>query len=309
MDDYEFEDDLGTGSFSIVRKIVSKTTGKAFACKIIDKKSIGYDLKAKKRLASEVGILKTMSHPNIIPLHDVIETTDKLYLIMDLVDGGELFDKIVQKGFYSEADACKVVTKVVNAVKYLHDQKIAHRDLKPENLLLKKGDDTEVMLSDFGLSRILGEESMASTACGTPYYVAPEVLLAQGYREEVDMWSIGVITYFLLAGFPPFMAESLPEIVELIVKCDYNFPAPYWNEVSAEAKDFVKKLLVIKTEDRMTAAGALEHPWLMNGIKHDQPLKNQDTFAIYNTTRKKEVTQPAPPRPSCCFSLFNCFKK
>jgi len=286
---YDIQGDLGRGSFSIVKKIVDKKTGRAFACKIIDKKAIGYDLKAQKRLASEVAILKTMSHPNIIPLHDVVDTPERLYLIMDLVDGGELFDKIVQKGFYSEADASLVVAKVVSAVKYLHDRNIAHRDLKPENLLVKKDDDTEVMLSDFGLSRILGEESMASTACGTPYYVAPEVLLAQGYREEVDMWSTGVITYFLLAGFPPFMAESLPEIVELIIKCDYSFPSPYWDEVSPEAKDFVKRLLVVKSTERMTATEALNHPWIKKGLQYNKPLNNQQTFAKHNSTRKKDT--------------------
>jgi len=169
-----------------------------------------------------------------------------------------------------------VVKNVISAILYLHDNRIAHRDLKPENLLLKDGDDTHVMISDFGLSRVLGDTSMAYTACGTPYYVAPEVVSGQGYGKEVDLWSIGVITYFLLAGFPPFMGENLPEIVEQILNADYEFPEPYWDNISDKAKDFVSKLLVVDKTKRLTAAQALAHPWIQNlSAASDKPLQNQ----------------------------------
>jgi len=162
---------------------------------------------------------------------------------MELVTGGELFDKIVEKGQYTENEASTIVKKMLSAVEYLHTQGIAHRDLKPENLLLKSTSDTEVMISDFGLSKIVSQQSIMDTACGTPYYVAPEVLLSTGYDKEVDLWSVGVITYLLLCGFPPFYGESLPEVFEQIMKADYDFPDPYWTDISSEAKDLIKKII------------------------------------------------------------------
>eukprot|EP01117_Protostelium_nocturnum_P000433 TRINITY_DN104_c0_g1_i1.p1 TRINITY_DN104_c0_g1~~TRINITY_DN104_c0_g1_i1.p1 ORF type:complete len:261 (-),score=90.04 TRINITY_DN104_c0_g1_i1:169-951(-) len=258
--------------------------------KVIKKAAINVDPKTQKRYHTEVEILKTVDHPHIISLKDLINTKDKLYLVMELVNGGELFDKIVEKGSYSEKDACAVVYKVLDAIQYLHTKNIAHRDLKPENLLLKSLDDTHVMLSDFGLSRILGEESLMSTACGTPYYVAPEVVKAVSYTKEVDMWSVGVITYFLLAGFPPFMGEKLTDIVEQILEADFSFPAPYWDEVSDVAKDFISKLLVIDPRARATADQALKHPWLSEHKASDKPLKNIAEFQKSNVARKKQLS-------------------
>jgi len=231
--------------------------------------------KSAKRIQTEVSILKNTHHPNIIPLHDVVDTNESLYLVMELVTGGELFDKIVEKKSYSEKDACTVVTHILNAILYLHQINIAHRDLKPENLLIKSSnDDTHVMISDFGLSRVLGQNSMAYTACGTPYYVAPEVLSEKGYNTQVDLWSIGVITYFLLAGFPPFMGDAFIEVVEQILAADFEFDPEYWKDISDEAKDFVSKLLVTDPDVRMTATQALQHSWIKNGSNGVKPLQN-----------------------------------
>jgi len=261
---------LGRGAFSVVHETIHTATGQLFAVKIIKKESVKLDEKTQKRLETEVAILRSVRHPSIIPLHDIIETPTDLYLIMPLVSGGELFDKIVEKGFYCERDASTVIKNVIHAIQYLHEQKIAHRDLKPENLLLMAGDDTKVMISDFGLSRILGDTSFAFTACGTPYYVAPEVVSGIGYGKEVDLWSIGVITYFLLAGFPPFMGDTLREIVEQIINGDFNFPSPYWDNISDSAKDFVTNLLEVDKTKRLTAAQALEHPWIKNSASAPQ---------------------------------------
>jgi len=293
-DEYELKEELGKGSFSVVHRAISKATKEEVAIKVIQKSLVAVDDKTKKRLATEVEILRKVNHPNIIPLKDIIDTTDKLYLVMELVSGGELFDKIVEKGFYSEKEAASVVRKVISAIQYLHSINIAHRDLKPENLLLKKGDDTHVMISDFGLSRILGEDSLMSTACGTPYYVAPEILKANPYTKDVDMWSIGVITYFLLAGFPPFMGDNLPEIVEQIVNADYSFPSPYWDEVSTEAKDFVKKLLVVEPEKRLTADQCLAHPWLVSQTLNEKPL-NADKQKMANHKQLRKLNSFANP--------------
>jgi len=215
-DTYEIKDDLGKGAFSVVKLAINKKTGEKVAVKVIDKKAASTE-QDEKRLKTEVEILKKVHHNNIVCLKDMFETSEKLCLVMELVTGGELFDKIVEKGQYSERDASVIVKKMLSAVEYLHSINIAHRDLKPENLLLKAGNDTEVMLSDFGLSKIIGAESMMETACGTPYYVAPEVLMSTGYDKEVDLWSVGVITYLLLCGFPPFYGESLPEVFEQIM--------------------------------------------------------------------------------------------
>jgi len=228
-----------------------------------------------------------VDHPHIVKLYDVIDTNHKIYMVMELVEGGELFDKIVAKECYRETDAVIVLRRLVDAVRYLHENHIAHRDLKPENLLLRKGDDTHIMLSDFGLSRILGEESMASTACGTPYYVAPEVLQSKGYNKEVDMWSVGVIAYFLLCGFPPFMGNSLKEIIDLIVGGKYDFPSPYWDQVSLDAKEFISKLLVVDPSRRMTAEEALNHNWLKVRIKPaNNTAKNNNNTSNNNSSNK-----------------------
>jgi len=263
-DQYELGRFLGKGAFSIVFEAKHKKNKTIHAVKIIKKDLVKADSRSQERLKNEIEILQSISHPHIIPLHNILETPINLYLIMELVKGGELFDKIVSKGYYSEKEAASVIKNVISAIDYLHRSNIAHRDLKPENLLLKEEDETHVMISDFGLSRVLGDTSMAYTACGTPYYVAPEVVLGKGYGKEVDLWSIGVITYFLLAGFPPFMGDTLREIVNQITNLDYEFPSPYWDLVSNNAKNFIRGLLTLDPNVRLTSQQALNHPWIQN---------------------------------------------
>jgi len=290
---YEFKNELGRGAFSIVYLGVNKATGAKFAVKVINKKDLGKDY--EKNLKMEVDILKKVNHPNIIALKELFDTPDKLYLVMELVTGGELFDKIVEKGSYTESEASTLVRKIVSAVDYLHGIDIVHRDLKPENLLLKRADDDlEVALADFGLSKIVGAQMMMQTACGTPSYVAPEVLNASGYGKEVDMWSIGVITYILLCGFPPFYGDTVPEIFEQIMEANFDYPEEYWGSVTKEAKDFINKLLVVETADRMTAAQALQHPWLLGAAGNAKTLntgKMREYMAERQNTRSK-LTKP-----------------
>jgi len=263
---YEVKGELGRGAFSVVKMGINKKTGEKVAIKIIDRNDVGKDY--EKNLKMEMDILRRVDHPNIIALHEMIEAGNKLYFVMELVTGGELFDRIVEKGSYSEEDAKVLVRKIVSAIDYLHKQNIAHRDLKPENLLVKSiDDDTEVKIADFGLSKIIDKDKMMQTACGTPGYVAPEVLNAEGYDKEVDMWSVGVITYILLCGFPPFYSESVPEVFEQIMKAEYDYPEEYWDEISAEAKDFIDHLLVVDVAKRLTAEQSLNHPWLRQSSK------------------------------------------
>lgn len=277
---YELKTELGRGAFSIVYLATQRASGQQYAVKVINKKDLGKDY--EKNLKMEVDILKKVNHPNIIALKELFDTPDKLYLIMELVTGGELFDKIVEKGSYTESEAGQLVRKIVSAVDYLHNLGIVHRDLKPENLLLKRADnDLEIAIADFGLSKIVGQQMMMQTACGTPSYVAPEVLNASGYGKEVDMWSIGVITYILLCGFPPFYGDTVPEIFEQIMEANFDYPEEYWGTVSKEAKDFINKLLVVDSDKRLTASDALRHPWLAPGA--------HGTGKVLNTQKFKEM--------------------
>jgi len=242
-DDYDLKETLGTGTFSKVVLAICKKTNQEFAVKVIDKKEVD-----EPRLRMEVEILKKVKHPNIISLKEVYDDDPKkLYLVMELVTGGELFNKIVEIGSYSENIAKRLVKQMVSAVKHLHNQSIAHRDLKPNNLLLAAPGVDEVKIADFGLSKILSPDSMMQTACGTPIYVAPEVLKGEGYDKEVDIWSVGVVMYILLCGYPPFFddGENMGALFEQIMAGDFEFADPYWTDISAEAKDLIRHLLAV----------------------------------------------------------------
>jgi calcium/calmodulin-dependent protein kinase I len=226
------------GNFSKVVLAICKETNEKYAVKVIDKKEVD-----ETRLRMEVEILKKVKHPNIISLKEVYdEDPKKLYLVMELVTGGELFNKIVEIGSYSENIAKRLVKQMVSAVKHLHDQHIAHRDLKPNNLLLAAPGVDEIKIADFGLSKILSPDSMMQTACGTPIYVAPEVLKGEGYDKEVDIWSIGVVMYILLCGYPPFFddGENMAALFEQIMAGDFEFADPYWTDISAEGMDTLR---------------------------------------------------------------------
>ncbi|KAF3855038.1 hypothetical protein F7725_023093 [Dissostichus mawsoni] len=216
---------------------------------------------SEQRGSSESGSA-TIKHENIVALEDIYESSNHLYLIMQLVSGGELFDRIVEKGFYTEMDASRLIRQVLDAVNYLHNMGIVHRDLKPENLLyFSPHDESKIMISDFGLSKMEGTGDVMATACGTPGYVAPEVLAQKPYSKAVDCWSIGVIAYILLCGYPPFYDENDSKLFEQILKADYEFDAPYWDDISDSAKDFISSLMEKDPEKRFVCDQALEHPW------------------------------------------------
>jgi len=232
-------------------------------------------------LEREIDIMKKLQHPNIIQLMEVIDTSDTLYLVLEFASGGELFDAIVNKGSYSEADAAKIIRQILEAIQYVHKNGIAHRDLKPENLLLLQSEngDEIIKIADFGLSKDFGEEQL-QTSCGTPDYVAPEVLMGEPYDMAVDIWSIGVISYVLLCGFPPFYGETQKELFENIMSGTYDFPDPEWTDVSDQAKSFIKSILVTDPEKRTTAEQCLNGEWIKEntGIKKD--LKRLESFSV-----------------------------
>jgi serine/threonine protein kinase len=263
---YDILDEVGRGAFSIVKKARSKKDGEEVAIKFIEKKFV--DKQDLMLLAREIDIMKKVGHDNVLRLKEVFETDDMIALVMELVTGGELFYKIVEKGSYSEQDAANIIKQVIQGVAYLHQSGVCHRDLKPENLLCAGEIEGSykpfrVVIADFGLSKAFDSGESLETSCGTPDYVAPEVITAEGsYDKSVDMWSVGVITYVLLCGFSPFLSSTQTGLFEKIIKCDYDFPDPEWTNISEEAKDFIRHLLIKDPAQRYTAEQCLQHPWL-----------------------------------------------
>uniref|UniRef100_A0A7S2FE61 non-specific serine/threonine protein kinase n=1 Tax=Octactis speculum TaxID=3111310 RepID=A0A7S2FE61_9STRA len=260
---------IGEGHYGEVRRCVNLKTRGEFALKTIKKVKV----KRVEYLEREIQILVTVKHPNIIEVVDIFEDEKDLHIVTELCTGGELFDRIIEKtkksqgnnvihGF-SERDAATLIRKTLHAIEYCHNEHdIVHRDLKPENFLFKtKDQDAEVKIIDFGLSRVLDDNSpYMKTKVGTPYYIAPEVL-KRHYTKACDIWSIGVIAYILLCGYPPFYGDTDSDIFTKIMSCDFNFPAYEWNHVSAEAKDFIVMMLNIDYKRRPTATEALQHRW------------------------------------------------
>merc|ERR1719203_2490659 len=259
-DKYILKDVLGTGAFSQVRLAESKDRpGDLHAIKVIDKKA----LKGKEdSLENEIKVLRRLDHPNVVKLLEAYESKSYVYLVMELVTGGELFDRIVEKGSYTEKDAADLIKQVLSAVAYMHEEGVVHRDLKPENLLYYSAEtDSKIMISDFGLSK-MEDSGLMATACGTPGYVAPEVLAQKPYGKAVDVWSIGVISYILLCGYPPFYDENDANLFAQILKGEFEFDSPYWDDISEEAKDFIRSLMCVNVENRLTCHNALEHCWI-----------------------------------------------
>ncbi|KAG9332704.1 hypothetical protein JZ751_014803, partial [Albula glossodonta] len=246
------------GSFSEVRVAQHRCTQRLVAVKCIHKRA----LKGKEALLeNEIAVLRKIDHENIVSLEETFETTTNLYLVMTLVTGGELLDRILERGTYTEKDASRVIQQVLEAVRYLHQMGIVHRDLKPENLLYESPlEDSKIVISDFGLSK-MEEQGALSTACGTPAYVAPELLQQKIYGKEVDLWAVGVISYILLCGYPPFYDENDTQLYKQIVKAEYEFDSPYWDDISDSAKDFISHLLQKDPAERYNCDEALLHSW------------------------------------------------
>ncbi|XP_074861208.1 calcium/calmodulin-dependent protein kinase type 1 [Carettochelys insculpta] len=285
---YEFRETLGTGAFSEVVLAEERSSRKLVAIKCIAKKA----LQSKSSLENEIAVLHKIKHPNIVALDDIYESGGHLYLIMELVSGGELFDRIVEKGFYTERDASQLVRQILDAVRYLHERGIVHRDLKPENLLYYSLDpDSKIMISDFGLSKIEGCGSVMSTACGTPGYVAPEVLAQKPYSKAVDCWSIGVIAYILLCGYPPFYDESDAKLFEQILQAEYEFDSPYWDDISESAKDFIQHLMEKEPNKRFTCEQALQHPWIAGDTALDKNIHQSVSEQIKKNFAKSKWKQ------------------
>ena len=267
---------IGDGNFAIVKHCVQKSSNTEYAMKIVDK----YKCQGKETmLSSEVAILRQVCHPNIISLIAAQETADQLFLVMELVKGGDLFDAIATATKFSEADASVMIGHLTSALAYLHSHHIVHRDVKPENLLVEM-DGSHVRclkLGDFGLAQVVREPLY--TVCGTPTYVAPEILAETGYGLKIDVWAAGVILYILLCGFPPFVSpeNDQEELFERILSGQYEFTSPYWDTVSDSAKQLISNMLQAQPELRFSAEDVLDHPWLARFLGGEQTTASTPT--------------------------------
>ncbi|ORY58882.1 calmodulin-dependent protein kinase [Pseudomassariella vexata] len=276
---YKVGKTLGAGSYSVVKECVHIDTGRYYAAKVINKRLMAG---REHMVRNEIAVLKkvSMGHQNILTLVDYFETMNNLYLVTDLALGGELFDRICRKGSYYESDAADLIRATLSAVAYLHDHGIVHRDLKPENLLFRTPEDNaDLLIADFGLSRIMDEEQfhVLTTTCGTPGYMAPEIFKKTGHGKPVDVWAMGVITYFLLCGYTPFDRDSDFEEMQAILNADYSFqPTEYWRGVSSNAKDFISKCLTVDPNKRMTAHEALSHAFVADYTQSADGDKGQN---------------------------------
>lgn len=268
-----------------------RETGELRAVKIIKKKAL--EKSERERLRNEADVLKQMDHPNIIKLYEIFEDKKYYYIITEFLTGGELFEKITDEEFYSdftERDAANIMEQVFAGINYCHSTGIVHRDLKPENLLLESNVSStdlggknkfKIKIIDFGTSNRFEKGGKMQERYGTPYYIAPEVL-KKNYNEKCDIWSLGVILYILLVGYPPFNGAEDSQIISAVKKGKYSLDEPEWDDVSEEAQDLVRKCLTYDPDKRASAGEALQHAWFKKFAKHEVVEKTLASKALNN---------------------------
>ncbi|XP_031405501.1 calcium-dependent protein kinase 29 [Punica granatum] len=272
---YVLDKELGRGQFGVTYLCTERSTGRKYACKSISRRKLPTD-KDIDDVRREILILEHLSgQPNIVEFKGAYEDRQNLHLVMELCSGGELFDRIIAKGVYSEREAAKICRQIVNVVHVCHFMGVMHRDLKPENfLLVSKAEDSPLKATDFGLSVFIEEGKVYRDIVGSAYYVAPEVL-HRNYGKEIDVWSAGVILYILLCGSPPFWAENEKGIFDAILEGKLDLESAPWPTVSPSAKDLIRKMLTRDPRKRITAAQALGHPWMKeDGVASDRPISS-----------------------------------
>lgn len=285
------KDVIGTGAFASVIKATTKDTHQVRAVKILRKEKIS----DKEKFKAEIEILKKLDHPNVLKLFETFEDKRNVYLVTEICKGGEVFDRIIAKGRFTESEARKVFLDMVHAINYCHLNGICHRDLKPENFLyLDVDENSHIKLIDFGLAREFKPEQdkvVMTSRVGTSYYISPEVL-AGAYDQSCDLWSLGVILYIMLSGYPPFNGSTDMKIIEKVKKCAYNFDGPEWKAVSESATDLIKHLLC-KPADRLKASDVLQHAWMLQEhSKEEEPL-NLNYQLLKNFTNAERLKKAA----------------
>jgi len=267
---------LGEGSYGSVCKAKHKNTKAIRAVKTIPKQQ----MKNIERFKLEIAIMKMMDHPNIIKLYETFEDQRSIYLVMEICSGGELFDRIIEAGHFSETNAAHLMQQIVRGIFYMHERQVTHRDLKPENFLfLSKGplEDSIVKIIDFGLACTFEPGQTLHTKAGTPYYVAPQVL-AGAYDHRADIWSVGVIMYVMLCGYPPFAGDNDAAVLKKVRTGNFTFPANDWKNVSEDAKSLIRNMLKMQPQDRFTAEQTLNHTWIKDKAPKAAPITLQSNF-------------------------------
>ncbi|KFK43166.1 hypothetical protein AALP_AA1G088400 [Arabis alpina] len=259
---YQICEEIGRGRFGTVTRVYAPITGDFYACKTIEKSSLTDDLD-RACLDTEPKLMALLSyHPNIIQIHDLIDTDSTLSIYMELVDPSvSIYDRLVSSGTFSESQTASFAKQILQGLSHCHRYGVVHRDIKPENVLVDLRNDS-VKICDFGSGIWLGEGESTVGVVGTPYYVAPEVLMGYEYGEKVDVWSVGVVVYTMLAGAPPFYGETAEEIFEAVLRGNLRFPMKVFRGVSSLAKDFMRKLICKDPSSRFSAEQALRHPWI-----------------------------------------------
>merc|ERR1719491_1856930 len=258
---YKLGKQLGEGAFSVVKEGSNRQTHDSYAIKCITKAKLSKE--DEIALKDEIDVLKDFDHQHIIRLYDVFEEPQHYYLVTEKMTGGELFDRIVQKSYYNEKEARDTCEIIFSAIHYCHQKKVAHRNLKPENLLLtSENDDSDIKIADFGFAKRVIQPKSLTTQCGTPGYVASEILEGKPYDTKADMWSIGVIVYILLGGYPPFIETNQRTLFRKIRKGQYEFHEEYWGQVSEDAKDLIRNLLTVDPDQRIDSSQALADKWI-----------------------------------------------
>ena len=279
--DYDILETVGSGAFATVKKVVHKLTNQTRALKII-KKSEEED---QKNLIREVNILSKLVHPNIMQIFEYYEDETFFYIITEYCAGGELFDELIKKGSFKEIEASFIMKQIFSAVSYIHSNNIVHRDLKPENILLDTEEGKNIIkIIDWGTARYFDKNKKMNRISGTPYYIAPEVIMGN-YDEKCDIWSCGVIMYILLCGYAPFNGETDEKIFEKIKLGKYTFPKKEWDYVSSEAKDLIKHLLEYNPKKRYSANDVLKHHWM---IKGNINVKIDKSFVLHSLVNMKK---------------------
>jgi len=281
---------LGQGYFAVVKVGIIKENSEKVAIKFVNKKLV----EKPENLKTETSLLQMVDHAHIVKLIDICDTKDTLFIIMELMEGGELYDEIVKRKHFTEKDASYIMYQLFLALDYLHKRGIVHRDLKLENLLLKKQGALEIKLADFGLSKVYTGEAL-QTACGTPYYVAPEILQGEGYDYKIDTWAAGVLLYVLLSGRLPFSGDSDVELFRAILETDLVWKKPQFDTVSAEAKDLILRLMAKDPEKRYDSAQALEHVFLKTNNENALHVNMYDGLKQLSTAinnKKKQSYNP-----------------
>lgn len=294
-DIYKIGHVLGEGAFGEVRLCTHRETKEKRAVKVLKKDDMKKE--DQQALLNEINTLRSFDHPNIVKIFEYFEDEKRFYIVTEHIQGGELFDEIINRGKFDEKNAATLLKQLLSCVGYCHEHGIVHRDLKPENVLLEANKEfDQIKVIDFGTAQPFKPGQKMTETIGTPYYIAPEVL-AKKYNKECDIWSVGVMTYIILSGIPPFNGRSDDEIMKSIKKGSFDFNAQIWKAVSADAKDFISQLLTYQPEKRPTAAQALEHRWIkdMTNKKVDtaaasEALDNLVHFHSHNTMKAATLT-------------------